>query len=109
METSAQLVGTLLGVQTSTSVTYTSSLRPDGHLFGQGNGIVMTSDGEGATFIGSRVGTFTGQGAGISFRGANYYQTASKSLAPLNGIATMFEYQVEEDGETIHGALWEWK
>ena len=109
METSVQFGGTLLGIEANTSVTYTSVLRPDGHLYGEGNGIVMTADGEGATFVGQGVGTFTGRGAGISFRGATYYQTTAKSLESLNSFATLFEYEVEEDGETVSGTLWEWK
>ena len=109
METSVQFGGTLLGIQANTSVTYTSVLRPDGHLYGEGNGIVMTADGEGATFIGHGVGTLTGRGAGISFRGATYYQTTAKNLESLNSIATLFEYEIDEDGETVSGTLWEWK
>ena len=109
MATTTQLEGTILGVQANNSVTYSAVLRPDGHLFGEGQEIVMTADGEGATFVGQGVGTFTGKGAGVSFRGAIFYQTTSQKLARLNDVATLFEYEEGEDGVTTQGTLWEWK
>jgi hypothetical protein len=69
----------------------------------------MTEDGEGATWQGTGIGRFTGQGAGISFRGALFHQTASEKLARLNDIAVVFEYEVAADGETATGTFWEWK
>jgi len=43
-----------------------------------------------------------------SWRGAVYYQTASKNLSRLNGIAVIFEYEVDADGNSQSKA-WEWK
>ena len=59
-----------------------------------------------ATWKGGGVGKFTG--GGVSYRGAIYYSTASQKLARLNGIATVFEFEVDADGNT-QSKIWEWK
>jgi hypothetical protein len=64
-----QGAGTLLGVDFRQVSTYESELRPDGTLFGSGQGIYMGSGNEMATWIGQGVGTLT-TGGGASFRGA---------------------------------------
>ena len=107
METTSQFSGELAGVETNTYVTYISTMRPDGKVMGNGHGIVMAADGGGATFVAHGVGTFTG-GAGVSFRGSAIY-TASGSLAAIDGVVGVFEYEVAEDGETVTGSVWEWK
>ncbi|MEW5959525.1 MAG: hypothetical protein AB1801_17510 [Chloroflexota bacterium] len=109
VEVSFEGTGTLLGVEITDMGTYHSAVRPDGTLFGEGQGIIMTRDGEMASWKGQGVGRFTGRGAAVSWRGAIYYQTASQKLARLNSVAAIFEYEVAEDGKTVQSALWEWK
>src|SRR5438874_2578289 len=74
METSFQVTGTLLGASHTTRATYQSMMRPDGHVLGEGQGIVMGHDDEMATWVGQGVGTLQKNGA-ISYRGAIYYQS----------------------------------
>jgi hypothetical protein len=107
METSFQAAGTLFGVSSTETGTYIASLRPDGTLFGQGQGLVMGKGGEAATWTGSGIGRMKPDGA-ISYRGAIYYQSASPAWAKLNGIAGVFEYEVDAQGQT-KGQVWEWK
>ena len=45
VEVSFQASGTLLGTPESDMGTYVSVTRPDGTLFGDGQGVVMTDDG----------------------------------------------------------------
>ena len=106
-EISFQATGQLLGVATNAFATYTSVMRPDGTIYGEGNGLITTADGEGATWKGSGVGVLTGEGMGAKYRGAIYYSTTSKKLAKLNSIAAIFEYEVDAEGKT-HGITWEW-
>lgn len=108
VEVSFQASGRILGVDTTDMGTYWSIQRPDGTLFGEGQGIVMTADGEMATWQGQGVGQFAGRGAAASWRGAIYYRTTSQKLARLNGIAVVFEYEVDETGKTA-AKIWEWK
>ena len=53
------------------------------------------------------IGRFIRPGA-ISWRGALCYETTSKKLARLNGIAVAFEYDIDESGKS-EGKLHEWK
>jgi hypothetical protein len=107
METSFEGTGKLLNVEVAETGTYWSVLRPDGSLYGEGQGIVMGKGGEAATWIGQGVGTIKQDGA-VSYRGAVYYQTATTAWTRLNKVAAMFEYEVDGKGNT-HSQLWEWK
>jgi hypothetical protein len=107
METSFQASGTLLGTGHTTTGTYASIVRPDGTIYGEGQGIVMSKEGDMATWVGQGVGTIKKDGA-VSYRGAIYYQTASAKWSRLNSVAAMFEYEVDAQGNT-RAQLWEWK
>ena len=107
METSFESSGRLLGVEAAETGTYWSVVRPDGSLFGEGQGIVMGKGGELATWVGQGVGTFRKDG-GVSYRGAVYYQTSTPSWSRLNTVAAIFEYEVDAQGNS-RSQLWEWK
>jgi hypothetical protein len=107
METTVQTDLTLLGVKATDTVTYSSVVRPDGTLYGEGHGIVMSKDGDLATFIGQGVGTIKKDGA-VSYRGALYYQSSSPKWSRLNSVAVIFEHEVDTEGN-VHSQLWEWK
>ena len=99
--------GTLLGVSYQETSTYESELRPDGTVFGSGQGLYMGSGGEMATWQGQGVGTFT-QNGGVSFRGAIYIYSTSAKWQRLNSVAGLFEYEVDTtDG--YKATLHEWK
>jgi hypothetical protein len=108
VEVSFQMDGTLLGVHVSDLATYQSVTRPDGTLFGEGQGVAMTEDGEAAAWRGQGVGRFTGHGMATAFRGAIYFQTTSDRLARLNGMAVVFEYEADESGK-CSSKSYEWK
>ena len=108
VELSYQSSGSLLGAHMGDMGTYVSVSRPDGTLFGDGQGIVMTDDGQMATWRGQGVGRFTGHGMAAVWRGAIFFQTASERLARLNGIAVVFEFETDENGK-IANKLFEWK
>ena len=107
VEVSFEAKGKLLNLDHTSMGTYTSQVRPDGNLYGEGQGVVVTSDGGMASWKGQGIGRMTGRGTAVSYRGALYYQTASPSLARLNGVAAVYEYEVDENGGTS-AKLWEW-
>jgi hypothetical protein len=107
VETSFQAQGSILGVGHRTIGTYTSTMRPDGSLIGNGQGIVMNVEGGAASWVGQGVGLI-GKDGSVSYRGAIFYQTASPKWARLNGVAAVFEYDVDPQGNTKAG-IWEWK
>jgi len=107
VEVSFQQSGKVLGVDLSEMGTYSTELRSDGTLFGEGQGVHMYANGNTAAWKGGGVGKFTRPGA-VSFRGAIYFQTKSEKLARLNTVAVVFEYEADENGNT-HAKVWEWK
>jgi hypothetical protein len=107
MEVTMQTTGTLAGVEFRNIGTYTSMMRPGGFLFGQGQGMVMTKDGDAISWVGQGTGRLK-PGGGISFRGAVFYETSSTKLARLNGLAVAFEHEVDAD-DNCSSKLWEWK
>src|SRR5690349_3876855 len=107
MEITDQGVGTLCGVQMTSTVTYIGTLRPNGTISGSGTGVVMGTAGETATFRGEGVGTF-GPGGKTIWRGCLFYESESPALKRLNGIAVCFEYEVDAGGKS-EGHFTEWK
>lgn len=107
-EVSFQSTGNLVGVETSEFGTYVSTLMPNGMFNGSGQGVIMTPDGETATWTGTGVGKPTGKGFAASWRGTLFFQTTSSRLAGLGKMATVFEYEIDENGNTS-AKLWEWK
>lgn len=107
METSFQATGKLRGIEYVELGTYCSILRPDGSVFGEGQGILTGKDGSTATWTGSGVGTMKGDGS-VSYRGAIFSQSTAPQWSRLNGIAQVFEYEVDSQGHT-RSQVWEWK
>jgi len=107
IETSFEASGRLLGVKETETGTYVTVVRPDGSLFGEGQGISMGKGGELATWVGQGVGTIKKDGT-VSYRGALYYQTSAPAWSRLNSVAAIFEYEVDAQGNS-RAQVWEWK
>ena len=107
METSFQSSGSLLGVADTETGTYVAVVRPDGSLFGEGQGITMSRDGDVLSWVGQGVGTLQ-KGGAVSYRCAVYCQTTSPRWARLNSLAVLFEFEVDSEGNT-RGEFFEWK
>ncbi len=106
-EVSFEDAGQMLGIPTTGMGTYTSVVRPDGSIYGQGQGLTMTDNGEGLTWTGTGLGKF-GPGGSVSYRGMLFFQTTSAKLAALNNTCAAFEYEVDPSGQTV-SKMWEWK
>jgi hypothetical protein len=109
IETSFSATGNYRGVETTATVTYCSTPRPGGAMYGEGQGVLMSKDGqEMATWTGQGIGRFTSPGK-IRFTGSLFFGTSSAGkLAFLNNLVAVFEYQSDELGNTSAKA-WEWK
>jgi homospermidine synthase len=107
LETSFQAKGSLQGTKVSDTGTYWTVIRPDGTQYGEGQGMMVTNDGETATWTGHGVGVRNKDGS-ASYRGAIYFQTMPAQLSRLNKVAVLFEYEVDAEGNT-HSEYWEWK
>jgi hypothetical protein len=109
IETSFSATGNYRGVETTATVTYCATPRPGGAIYGEGQGVLMSKDGqEMATWTGQGIGRFTSPGK-IRFTGSLFFSTSSTGkLAFLNNLVGVFEYQSDESGNTSAKA-WEWK
>jgi hypothetical protein len=107
IESSFQDSGKILGVEVTGIGTYWSVVRAEG-LYAEGWGIIMTKDGEMASFTAQGVGKFTGQGSASIWRGSVFNQAQSQKLAHINNIVVVYEIEVDENGNR-HGKFWEWK
>lgn len=106
-EVSFEDSGQMLGVPTTGIGTYTSVARPDGSLYGEGQGMNTTADGEAITWTGTGLGHF-GAGGSVSYRGMLFFRTTSQKLARLNNACGAFEYEVDPAGASV-SKIWEWK
>ena len=110
VETSFSDIGTLKGEITVSEIgTYWSEARSPGILYGEAQGIIMTNDGtEVATWKGAGIGRMSGA-VKVSIRGAIYWSTTSTGkLASLNNLVGVFEFEIDEAGNTST-KVWEWK
>jgi hypothetical protein len=109
MEISFSGNGKYRGTDVNVIVTYWSELEPDGTMHGEGQGLVMSRDGqEMATFAGQGVGRFVGPGK-VRFVGSVFYNTVSTGrLAFLKNLVAVFEHDVDESGN-VSNKFWEWK
>lgn len=108
IEVSTQGSGKILGIEYDDLATFSATPVPPLPLQGKGQGFLTTKDGEIVTYTGQGIGKPTGPGA-ISYRGAIYCQTKSQKLARLNGVAILFEYEVDMEKGEYHAKYWEWK
>src|ERR1700685_4342754 len=106
VEVSFEDSGQLFGVSTTGMGTYTSVIRPDGSIYGEGEGINITQDGEGISWKGTGLGKF-GSGGAVSYRGMLFFRTNSQKIS-LGSACGAFEYEVDPAGSTI-SKVWEWK
>lgn len=106
IESTIQTVGLFFGIYIKEIGTYWSQVRGKS-IYGEGQGVIMTEEGESAQWKGFGVGKFTGKGSSTSWRGSLYYQTTSKKLERLNNAVVIFEYEVDETGNT-YAKVWEW-
>ncbi len=108
MEVSFQSQTKVKGIDGMNMGTYTSTMMPDGSMYGQGQGFVMSNDGQMVSWKGSGIGRFV-QAGKVRYTGAIYLSTQSKgSLASLNNTAVVFEHEGDMEGN-ISSKGWEWK
>src|SRR5438132_2416268 len=109
MEVSYQQAGQIYGAQGTDIGTYTVFERVPGQLYGEGQGITMSDDGEGAIWKGHGIGKMAGRGMAMSFRFSLAYQAGgSGKLARLKEILVIGEHEVDDAGNT-KTKVWEWK
>jgi len=109
MEVSIQHSGQVYGVQATDTATYTVFERVPGQMYGEGQGFLGTTEGEGAIWNGHGIGRLTGEGMAMSFRFSVAYQAgATGKLSRLKDCLVIGEHEVDAQGNT-KTTFWEWK
>ncbi len=108
LEISLQLTGTIRGVPETTLWTYTTLTRPDGSIYGGGQGVMTTQDGDVIHLIGHGSGQAPPPGGTVRFLTMLHAHSASAKYADLNAIGLVGEYEVAPDGAATN-KNWEWK
>ncbi len=107
VEVTFESEGTLAGVNIRNMGTYSSDIRSDGTLRGEGQGICRGENGEIVTWKGQGVGELKASGE-VSYVGSLFYETQAEGLLGLNKLVGVFEYEVDAEGNTST-KTYEWK
>ena len=107
IEVAFQGSGTLLGQDITEVGTYVQGLRPGSVLYGEGDVLYMITNGESAHWKGFGVGRPTGPFPAGHFAVCGSAETDSQALSRFNEIATVTEYDVDQEGNYRY-AIWEW-
>jgi hypothetical protein len=109
MEVTFESTATIIGMEGMNIGTYVVFERVPGQIYGEGQGIFMTNDGEGAIWNGHGVGHPTEDGMGIRFAASVAFQAPTTGkLSRLNGILVAVEHETDGAGNA-RSELWEWK
>jgi hypothetical protein len=114
IETSITGTGIINGIEVSDIVTYwskpssyQSTIQNNEKIFdAEGQGVILTKDGEMATWKGYVIGRYNGRNR--TDRGSVFFKASNGKLAFLNNKIGVFEYEADENGNT-NGKIWEWK
>jgi hypothetical protein len=106
IEATAEETQKLLGIEGVTLVTYTASIKPDGSLHGEGEGVFLSPQGDRVTWRGIGVGRLT-EGGAVHYCGSLSFTTTSHKLVKLNGISGVFQWEIDAEGNT-HSKIWEY-
>ena len=107
LERTIESKGKIFGTDVTFLATMKLMERPQGGMYSEGNGVMMTAKGEKVILHGSGI-TIPGKDGSMSTRGIRYAQTAVPSLSRLNNVAFVFELEVMPDG-TVRDKWWELK
>jgi hypothetical protein len=108
IETNVSASGNFVGTQVRVTLTYTGKPVSNGVLHGWGNGIMMSSEGDIASYTGEAIGKIDSSGT-IRWRGSLFYKSSSNGkLGSLNNQVGVLEAQVDAEGN-FSEKTWEWK
>ena len=112
IEISFEAEGTGVGIDYNHRATYLATMRPDGTIWGEGDGVMVGVNGDVVTWHGGGVGHMAQRpegGFAVAYRGAIYYSSASGgALGALNGKVGVFEYDIDSSNRTA-ARVYEWR
>jgi hypothetical protein len=106
MEISIETQATILGQAGMNAGTYTIVERGPGQVYGKGQGIFMTQDGQTAIWNGHGVARMDETG-GMHIAASVAFQTTAEKLAKLNGVLVVVEHHADMQNNA-RSDLFEW-
>jgi len=106
-EVSFQGTNNLLGAEMSEFGTYWQVVRPGGALYGEGENVMTTAEGEIAHWTGFGVGRPTGAAPASRWGVCGSFLAATGRLERLATVANVVEYEVDESWN-YRWKMWEW-
>jgi hypothetical protein len=108
IETNVSATGNLAGSQVRVMLTYMGKSVSIGVLHGWGNGVVMSKEGDVASYTGEAIGKIDSSGT-VRWRGSLFYKSSSNGkLASLNNLVVVLEAEIDAEGN-FSEKTWEWK
>ena len=108
VEISIEGTSTVLGFKAQEMDTYWQTFKAEGVLYGEGQGVLMTEQGDVAQFRGFGIARVSAPGAPIRYAVCGSFSTTSERLARLNSVAVVSEYEIDEEGNYAYKTF-EWK
>ncbi len=108
IEVCLRTTGTIRGVAESTLWTYWQLIRPDGSIYGHGDGVLTTQAGDVLQLTGHGSGQAPSPGDPTKFRTMLHVHTVAAKYVDLNSIGLVGNYEVTADGNAVN-KCWEWK
>jgi hypothetical protein len=97
----------LLGLDGMNIGSYEATPKPDGSLYGIGQGAFASFNGEMATWHGIGVGAFGPDGS-VRYRGQVSFSSTGATLSKLNAAIVLYDFSIDAQGNT-QSAFFEWK
>ncbi len=108
IETNVSATGNFVGSQVRVTLTYVGKPLSNGVLHGWGNGVIISSEGDMATYTGEAIGKIDSSGT-VRWRGSLFYKSSSNGkLASLSNLVGVLEAEVDTEGN-FSEKTWEWK
>jgi hypothetical protein len=108
METTVNATGKISNIDVSSIITYWNIRKPDGYLYGEGQGILMTDGEVVASSKSQGIGKVSETGNARWVGSIFYYTSSNKKLIYLNNLVGLFETEVDTNGQ-VREMIWEWK
>jgi hypothetical protein len=103
IESTFKETGKIFDVDVTDIGTFWSVFKENGGMYGEGQGIITTDNGDVVTWRGCGTGKMKGKGA--EYIASIFYHTSSKTFERLNNIMGIAKFSIDEEGNT-HDKLW---
>ena len=104
IEVSVQGIGKIIGIDVTDIGTFWEMIKEDGSLYGEGQGVMMSNEGEIVTWEAQGLGKTKGKGA--EWRVSVFFNTHSIKLSHLNNIMGIVVFEIDDEGNTKE-KVWE--